>query len=493
MKKKTLSAIIAVSMAAAAFSGCGNGNKPAADLTAQEVAKGAAEAIESASSVSSQLTIDLSGSFTYQDQTADMSMLLGCGIETVMDPVSAHITETLKMSYMDQSSDQAIEFYLVPEDGKQYVYTGSGDTWTKSEATGAESEESSDTIFREIADGNIDAKLADTTETLNDRSAYVLDLSVTGDYLSDMIDFSFNGDTGLFGNVDYSDMEMDTEIYVYADTLEPALLKISCDEMGAAMFEQMFGYTDVDCDIDNYSISCEYTGFNEISEITVPDSVKAAAGNTADASGETPQTDPSGTDGPASDGDSIGEDTASVEAAIENAPEIIYSSSTGELDLEFSMSIDGAEYVIPASYSELTDNGWTVSEDSDGLVYAGDYDLEYMYKDDAAILAYIYNPGSSDAEYAGCEIIGIDVMSFDSENKQVSLPSGVVLSESTLDDVLAAYGKPTSFFVDESMIYLGYMSADQANIASLYFNYDTHVLDEIDIQSHPASDQGLTA
>lgn len=500
MKKKTLSAIIAFSMAAAALAGCGNNNENQneasikEDLSVTEVAKGAADALDSAESISSQLTVDLSSSFTYEDQTSDMSMVLDCGIESVTDPVSAHMTETLKMSYLEESSDQTIEFYVVPEDGKQYVYTGSGDTWTKAEASASEANDTTGTIFNEIADGNIEADLADELETLdNGRSAYVLNMSVAGDYLSQMIDFNFSGDTGIFGDIDYSGMQMDTTAYVYADTLEPARLEISCGEMGEAMFEQMFGYAGVDYTVNNYSITCAYNEFNSISEITVPEEVKSAAGGSQDTSDTSAESDSSETGETSSNGDSIGADTASVEAAIENAPEIIYSSASGELDFEPSISIDDSEYVLPASYSALIDNGWTVNESADGIVYAGDYDLEYMHKGDASITAYIYNPGSSDAEYSACEIIGINVLNSESADSNISISSGIALSESTLSDVLEAYGKPSTYFVDESMIYLGYMSDDMMHIVSLYFDPASHVLNEIDIQEHPATDQGLSA
>lgn len=484
--------MIATAMAAAVFSGCGNGSTDSGSLSVTDIAEGAADVLEAAKSVSSQITIDLTGDFSYNNESTEMSMVLDCGIESIMEPVAAHITENLSMSYAGESSDQSVEIYVVPEDGKTYAYTGTGDMWVRSEAEGSEANDTSDTIFREIADGNIDASLAAEKETLeNGREAYVLTSPVTGNYLDQIIDFSVDNESGLFGDIDYSDMTMDTTIYIYTDTLEPALINISCSELGQAMFEQTLGFSGVDFEIGNFSIECTYNGFDTISEITVPDDVKAAA-EASDASDNDTQTGDQSDSQSGTDADSSSSaETIPAEESIANAEEIIYNSAEGVLDFEPALTIDGTEYTLPFSYTDLTDDGWTVNESADGIVYANNYDLEYMNKGTTSILVYIYNPSSSDCEYSACEIIGIDIVDYNSSNIRTSLPSNIAIADSTLSDVLDAYGKPSNYFVDETMIYLGYMSDDYSNVMSLYFDSSSQLLTEIDVQKQPGA--GLSA
>ena len=482
MKNKALSLILASSMAAAVFTGCGNNNTA---LSAAQIADGAADALENAKSVSSRLTIDLTGNFSDGDET-EVSMLLGCDIESVSDPVSAHITENMTMSYAGESTEQQLEFYIVHEDGKLYSYTGSGDMWVRTESSDADTGSTTDTIFREIADGNLEASLANETETLeNGREVYSLGIPVTGNYLDRIIDFSVDGEGGLFGSIDYSDMIMDTVIYIYKDNLEPALIDISCPELGQAMFEQLLGFSGIDIAVENFSIECEYTDFNGIDEITVPDDVKAAAASSSDTNENTSEEEQTGQS--AESGSQEAENLAGAEESIINSEEIIYDSATGVLNFDPAITIDSTEFVLPLSYTALISDGWTADDSSAGSVYANDYDLVHMHKGDTTITAYIYNPDSSDKEYSECTVIGIDVVSSDAADSDISLSPGVMLSSSTLTDVLDTYGKPTNYYTEDSMIYLGYVSSDFSNIINLYFDSGSQTLIEIDIQQQPSA------
>ena len=483
LRYKFIALTTAASMAALAFTGCGGqkddvqqSSGSVQDITAAEAASGAAEVLESASSVNSQVSVELSGTFSYEDEAAEMSTSIVCDIESVLDPAASHVVETITSAYIDTSYEQSVESYTVDEDGTHYTYSGSGDMWTKTETGDVEAQDNTGTIFHEIADGNLDAALSGSTEKFNGRDVYILNVDVLGDHLDSIIDFSFDDQSDIFGNIDYSDMSMDTTLYVYTDTLEPAYITVSCDELGNAMFEQMLASSDVDFTVDSFNIQCTYNSFNDVDDITVPEEVKTAAENPSDTSSESSDPDGSG---------NASSEIADVESSINNADDIVYDPATGELDLDFTFFDGDSEYALPVSYTAFTDSGWAIDDSSSGMVYANDYALEYMHKGDSTITVYIYNSDSSDREYSECSVIGMDVTSSDLGSMQAALPSGISLSSSTLDDVLAAYGKPTTHYVDETMVYVDYMSDDMSQTLCLYFDPATQVLNEIDIQYWP--------
>ncbi len=469
MKKKNIALIVTAALALTSLVGCNAAtpttpdNSSGSELTVEAIAKGAADALNAAKSISTSSELDFSGSFSYSDTAAEIDMTLNTDAENIISPAASHVTQKMKMSYLDQSYDQTLEFYTVEEDGTSYVYTGSDGIWVKSASTDEDTNFSNTTIFQKIADGEIDATLDSEKEDINGREAYEMTLPIAGDYLEDMIGFSLG--ESLADSLSFAGLSLETSLYVYTDTLEPACVSISCEELGESLFEKLIGLTGVDFSVDDFEIDFTYNSFNNIDEITVPDDVKAAAAeSTAQSTDSDVESSP---------------EVQNVQKEIENTEK---KSNNGDVPTTLELTVGSDKISVPLSYSSMVELGWTISDSADGVVATNDYDYEYMTKDGNSVLVYIYNPSSSEASYDNCEIISIDVSDYDLADMTASLPSDISIGKSTLDDVLAAYGKPTNFYVDDSMIYAYYASDDLNKMLSLYFDFDNKLLDEIEIQ-----------
>ncbi len=467
--KKNLPIILAAALALSSFVGCSAPSSTETSVTEtrslESIAQAAADTLNSASSMKTTSKLVFSGTFSLNGVSTELDMSMSTVAESVIDPASSHITQTMLMSYLNQSYDQTLEFYTVDENGTSYTYTGNDGVWAKSTTT-EEAVPTDGTIFEKIVDGTLKAELSKETVTRDDQELYEITLSDASAYLKDLFGFSL-GET-LAENLNLSDLTLETKLYVYTDTLKPASISISCKELGQSLFEALVGLTDLDFSVDTFTIEFIYDSFNDIDEIVVPDDVKALAEQSADT--QTGSAD--------SDSESSPEVQA-VKSKIESAED---KSSNGDLPAALNLSLDSDNVAVPLGYSELTALDWTVDDSADGMVAANDYDLEYMTDGDNKISVYIYNPSDSEAAYEDCEIIGIYIYSTDIADASVSLPSNISLNSSTLDDVLSAYGKPDDCYVDDSMIYIYYSSDDANKIMSLYFSFDGEVLNEIEVQ-----------
>ena len=480
MKKKNIALIVTAALALSAFAGCAaptsdKSNSSTEGLTAAQIAKGAADALSSATSISTSSELEFSGNFSFGDTSTDLNMTMNTIAETVLDPAASHVLQTMRMSYSDQDYTQSLEFYTVDENGTSYIYTGSDGVWAKS-VSDEDIVAANGTVFQKIADGEIDAKLDDETEKINGRDAYEMSLSIAGDYIKDLLGFSLG--ESLADGLSFSNMVLETEVYVYVDTLEPACVSISCEELGKTLFEKLIGLTGTDFSIDDFDVDFSYNSFNEIDEITVPDDVKAAAEENADAS-----------QSEHSDSESSAEVKA-IQNKIDSAED---KSSNGDLPIALELNIDSNKLSVPSDYSTMAKLGWTLDTSAGSTVEANNYGLEYMTNGENTLSVYIYNSADTEASYEDCEIIGISVVGSDISNMKVSLPSNITLGSTTLDDVLKACGKPANYYVDDSMIYVFYSSGDSNKILSLYFDFGTEVLNEIEIQDITSVSETLSS
>ncbi len=471
MNKKVISFMLAAALGAAAFTGCASSDdgagKSVSASSLLEIAEGAACVLEEAVSISSRLTIDLAGSYEYEGETSNLSMTISCDTDKITGSANSYIYEYIVMDYDDDFYEEEVEVYTVSEDEGLNIYTGYDGAWIKSTTEDVETEDLSSNIFREIANGTLEASLYEETVALEDEPLYVISLSAEGSYIETLVDFSVDGESGLFGDIDYSEMTMDIVLYIYEETLQTAMVEISSDELGEAMFVQLTGSDDLDFSVSAFEISCEYSAFNELSEITVPAEVADEAEEII-GSGLTSTTD-----------EESSEAAAAISALIEAADEIIYDATTDSFDFDFEITVAGTTFTVPTAYTDLTDAGWIVDSSASNLVDAGDYNLEYMNNGSDFIMVYIYNPGSEECEYDDCYIVGIDVMEEDAD--EVSLSAGISISESTIADVIEAYGKPATYFVGDSLACLFYTGGESS--LSLYFDVQTQVLNEIDMMN----------
>lgn len=135
------------------------------------------------------------------------------------------------------------------------------------------------------------------------------------------------------------------------------------------------------------------------------------------------------------------------------------SSSPKSDDLySFEITLNGQAYTLPADYSEFEKNGWSFdSIKSDKKVAPNQYTLgEVMKNGKAQVYGKLVNTGKDELPLKQCKIGGIKLDSFDSKyGATLVLPKGISF-DSTKDDVINAYGNPTSSNESDSQTHMTY-------------------------------------
>lgn len=496
MKKKTMMKTAAIALAAVMavpMAGCGSTFK----ATAKSVAEKAASAVADIKSIKGTNTLNFDGTFTMSgSDEMDLTMSMEQDEEVTADPFISHGTATVNISAMGQDQSQDVESYTEVSDSGFTVYNSSdgGDTWTKStvEMSDDEVEKSSQLcfpyMFEGIADGSIDAELEDDTQTVDDSECYVLDATLTGDDLKSVLDDSGVQDitTGI-DEEDFNDVEADAEIYVDKKTFRPAKVSYDMSDLGDAIFNALLGSSgmDIESDTEEFSLEVTYSSYDDVDEITIPDealnaeetsssaSSSSVSSSATDSSVSSSSSD-SSSDALASTGSTGDESTDSAEDAGPAADKIASAPTTGTADWStFQFTIDGKTYQIPFAYSDLSsdwsfnladygyENGYvTNSGDKQSCTIAvsnPNYDMDF------SIGTINMTDSTQDITQNNIWAVSLDT-SYADTYPTVTLPGGITWG-SSLDEILAAYGKPEDdpYYSTEFQYYSLYYYTSDSN------------------------------
>lgn len=135
------------------------------------------------------------------------------------------------------------------------------------------------------------------------------------------------------------------------------------------------------------------------------------------------------------------------------------SSSSKSDDLySFEIILNGQAYTLPADYSEFEKNGWCLdSLKSDKKIAPNQYTLsEVMKNGKTQVYAKLLNNEKDELSLNQCKIGGVKLDSFDAKyGATLVLPKGISF-DSTKDDVIKAYGNPTSSNERDTQTYMTY-------------------------------------
>ena len=141
-------------------------------------------------------------------------------------------------------------------------------------------------IMKAIAEGGISAELQEETVMVNDKEAWQMDLVITGEFLSQLLDkggFSLGGLTIDTENIDWASLEVPAQIYIYKETELPARITMDCTQIGAQMIESMFtDYMDslslegIKLKVTSYTLDITLDKYNEIEAFEIPAEAAAA-------------------------------------------------------------------------------------------------------------------------------------------------------------------------------------------------------------------------
>ncbi len=156
----------------------------------------------------------------------------------------------------------------------------------------------------------------------------------------------------------------------------------------------------------------------------------------------------------------------------------------------FQITINDELYQFPMTYEDFTAYGWEYDPGSydDAIELAPNQysPFEKFKKDGLQINGVVANLGMNTVSIEECIICGVSIEKFyfdkENSNPKVELPGGIVRGESTLDDVKAAYGDPSSDYDGDLYTMLEY-DLDYDQEVKLYVDKDTGTLGNIDIRN----------
>lgn len=123
----------------------------------------------------------------------------------------------------------------------------------------------------------------------------------------------------------------------------------------------------------------------------------------------------------------------------------------------FQIQIDDVIYSLPMKYSDFIAQGFVMKDKDSEKLEPDYYTWSYFNRGDFRITADIINTEDKEQPISECYIGSIEI---DKDNKEngngvfIALPKGIIFEKSTLEDVKAAYGEPSSMY--EGSLYTKY-------------------------------------
>ena len=111
-----------------------------------------------------------------EDLSTEMNVEASMTCKATGDPVAAYTTGSVDVTVFDKKNVQDVESYVIREDDKFVTYMNDGsETWTKSESDVPEMDDLYNlSMFEAMRDGQIEASLAEATETIGEQTVYRL-------------------------------------------------------------------------------------------------------------------------------------------------------------------------------------------------------------------------------------------------------------------------------------------------------------------------------
>ena len=220
-----------------------------------------------------------------EDLSTEMNVEASMTCKATGEPVAAYTTGSVAVTVFDEENVQDVESYVVREDDKFVTYMNDGsETWTKSDSDVPEMNDLYNlSMFEAMRDGQIEASLADATETIGEQTVYRLDIKLSGDAIEEYLGSSLETMSSVFGD-DYdsvlANMTVPVVMYIAEGTSLPVRMEFDGTELGNKIMSYVQSFITVN--VSTFKVSSEYKSFNEIPEITVPEDVVANAVPAAD-------------------------------------------------------------------------------------------------------------------------------------------------------------------------------------------------------------------
>lgn len=152
---------------------------------------------------------------------------------------------------------------------------------------------------------------------------------------------------------------------------------------------------------------------------------------------------------------------------------------------DFQIAIDGTVYQFPMWYSDFEALGWEFDGDNTLTLDSNQYSLSDRWKKDGvSVYTQFANLSMNSTTYAESMVtsFSLDEYGYDDCGWEIVLPGGIQWGVSTTEDIIAAYGDPTSDY-DGDLYYKMTYEYDIYSDISLYVYKESNVLEKIELQN----------
>ena len=354
-----------------------------APTNASELAGYVADALGDVTSMEYDTAIDMTavmsmGDMLSEEESAEelsteMTVKVDMTCKATGDPSTAYTNGSVDVTVFDENNIQNVESYVVREDDQFVTYMNDGsETWTKSESDVPEMDDLYNlSMFEAVRDGQIEASLAEATETIGEQTVYRLDITLAGDAIKEYLGSSLETMSSVFGD-DYdsviSDMTVPIAMYIADGTNLPVRMEFDGTELGNKIMSYVQSFITVT--VSSFKVSADYKSFNEIPEIVVPEDIIANAIPASDSDQDA-----------SADEDLPGEETADDSEVADPEYEVPEPDENGRYSITSAATGSTAKFMLPddqtVNYS-VGDALFTLCS-NEGLPYS---QYIYSYLDD---------------------------------------------------------------------------------------------------------------
>lgn len=388
-------------------------------VSADKLSSQVIENMKGVSRLSQKLSLQMKAESSLQNDGTDISMSMDLATDVCSNPSVTHTKGTVNMSLPGQETSSDLKLYLLElyseeTDGKYSIYSSSdGKTWTSTQQEMPKNEDLYPRqVYEMIAGGDTNASLRGTTEQINGKEAYVIDVTLKGELLkSAMQQANTVMNDMMEESSDTEDAAVPAQVYIYKDTMYPAGIAMDAEKLGNAMIRSLTGDMDSGYSVKTYQVRSTFDNFDKVEKIVVPEEIKAAAEQTGDAGADL----------------------------------------SGKKWQDMAFSMDGKVYQIPFAYAGIKDQ-WTFNLSDYGYdkgyvlnpgdKVTGTIQLQNSRYSKVRCTAGFMNTGTEVKDILDTDIwsFTMDISSAD-QYPEVELPGGITWG-STEDEIIKAYGKP---------------------------------------------------
>ncbi|MBQ8039946.1 MAG: hypothetical protein IJ274_08785 [Lachnospiraceae bacterium] len=151
----------------------------------------------------------------------------------------------------------------------------------------------------------------------------------------------------------------------------------------------------------------------------------------------------------------------------------------------FQVSVDGTVYQFPMWASDFKALGWTYDGDGSNTLTANQYTTaETWVKEDAKVYTSLINLTMNSVTYEEAAVGGITFEEFYLKDcdMEIILPKGIQYKVSSRDEIIAAYGEPSSEYEGDLYYKMTY-KYDSYQEVNLYVFKETGTMDKIEIRN----------